>query len=374
MRKQTGGASLFIVIFSSLMITVVTIGFSQIMLRNQEQALAADLSQSAYDAAMAGVEDAKRLMIKLADCEAVSDANCSTIANAVANDNCKTTIDAGIANAKAGTDSEVQVGDSALNQSYTCVKIKRYASKITTNISSGQSSKVLMLHPRDADAQSVTVYWFNKDDAGGASAPAPPTGPVLGLPSASGWGISLAKPPMMRAQYIPADSDNDDTLDSVGTTIYGYPKKEGDGRGDVEVARRSGFVKLSSADCRNGFTTHGSFACKMTIDVNVPKNKTSFLILSPIYAKGNVTSDVSVTTDTMGRGTAIELDGVPVVDSTGRTAERFRRVRAQLVVGKSVTTTSRPIPKSALSTGGDICKAFFITNNDSQYNDGKCTP
>ena len=61
-NKQSGIAAIFTVVFFTLLISVIILSFIKIVTQDQQQATNSDLSNSAYDSAEAGVEDAKRAL------------------------------------------------------------------------------------------------------------------------------------------------------------------------------------------------------------------------------------------------------------------------------------------------------------------------
>ena len=58
-KERKGAASLYVVIFATILFGVITLSFIRIILSESSQTSNDDLSQSAYDSALAGVEDAK---------------------------------------------------------------------------------------------------------------------------------------------------------------------------------------------------------------------------------------------------------------------------------------------------------------------------
>ncbi|MEP6710675.1 MAG: hypothetical protein ABJA64_03065, partial [Candidatus Saccharibacteria bacterium] len=144
-KDQRGAVSLFIVVFSALLVTVVTVGFIQIMLRNQQEATTADLSQSAYDSALAGVEDAKRVLVA----GATLDPNaCDSVAKA---------LDA----SSAGDETKIQQseGDKALSQAYTCVKVERDTDDFAGKGLGGEQQSVVIPLKGQTAFNKVEISW-----------------------------------------------------------------------------------------------------------------------------------------------------------------------------------------------------------------------
>ena len=92
-KFKKGGASIFLVVVSCMFVAVIVASFVRLMIRDQQQASQQDLSQSAYDSAQAGVEDAKQFLnIWQSECQSgtniVAGSKCEAMSNAINNNSC----------------------------------------------------------------------------------------------------------------------------------------------------------------------------------------------------------------------------------------------------------------------------------------------
>ena len=145
---QEGAASIFIVIFTTILLSIITLSFVRIMVSESNLTINYNLSQSAYDSALAGIEDAKVALLRYHECISKGDYSsnvCSKAINAMradgATENCdivKDMLDRPGEDGETIVQSESQVfaddgvsevGET-IDQAYTCVKIseiyKRY--------------------------------------------------------------------------------------------------------------------------------------------------------------------------------------------------------------------------------------------------------
>lgn len=68
LAASRGMASMYLVVFVTMLTGIITLSFTRIMLSDSKNTSAADLSQSAYDAALAGIEEAKLAILFYHDC------------------------------------------------------------------------------------------------------------------------------------------------------------------------------------------------------------------------------------------------------------------------------------------------------------------
>lgn len=382
--RQSGAVSLFVVIFAALLMTIVTVSFIQLMTKDQEQATASDLSQSAYDSAQAGVEDAKRLLLMYQACQAgtaPASVNCSVINGALAlapgerETSCDTLSRAGLV-AQQNGEMLIQSasGDSDLDQAYTCVRINLQPDDYKVPLKLHESAIVPLAGTGEFDR--IEISWFTKDDtdAGTTQLRFPDTGAAELPPLGSVWQADT--PALLRTQLIQVGStfdlnsfDDTATGKSNSNTVFLYPTSLPN-LPPVDFmldARRAGGAAPVAASCAPSFAGTVEYACSMKIDLPDPINGTAtdrlaFLRISALY---NV-STVSV--KLFNGSNAVRFDSVqPEVDSTGRANNLFRRVQTRIELRAPMT-----YPEAAVDIAGNLCKNFFIT--DTLYSDSGCAP
>jgi len=153
-KFKKGAASFYIVAFSTLILLIVAASFASVIISEIERTSNNDLSQSAYDSAMAGIEDAKLAYYNYQNCVANGDTAATSTSGAL---NCGT-IMYYIEEPKAqdcdmvakilgrGT-GEVEVSESTvgnnMQQAYTCVKIQTILDRYESELSGSEQTRVI---------------------------------------------------------------------------------------------------------------------------------------------------------------------------------------------------------------------------------------
>lgn len=162
-KFKKGAAAFYIVAFSTLVLLVVVVSFATIIISEIERTSNNDLSQSAYDSALAGVEDAKVAYNNYQKCVEENVAagtintgndtlTCAEIITYVENPKYQDCDMVGhiLGRVKKGASGEVKVDETtdnstnnSMQQAYTCTKIQTTLSDYRSTLSSSQQTKVV---------------------------------------------------------------------------------------------------------------------------------------------------------------------------------------------------------------------------------------
>lgn len=390
-RNESGMVSIFVVIFSALLITIVTVAFIRIMIQEQQQATTNDLSKSALDSAYAGVEDAKRAIVKYkTQCvgDNASSAACVNLLSAFNAQGCDTLQKVGIAGKPS--DKEVQVeqspSDAKLEQAYTCVKVQLDTQDYVGNITANSSRLVHL--KSTAPFTQVTVEWYSQKDlqaglSGDTSGKVdlysgtqiPPA-----LPKLSDWPQN--RPALLRLQLLQvgksfklSDFDQNDDAKRDDASLFLYPANFGDTTttfsNDMRLSSTTGSFRLVS--CDPTFSTTGgagAYACKLTVTIPNPVGASDgdgrdvYLRVGELY---NANTSFRVTMQDGANPVAFKAVQ-PAVDSTGRANDLFRRVNSRI----DLEGSSIPSLEAAVDISGNLCKTFLVTDNPEDYYSGTC--
>ena len=384
---RRGAVSIFIVVFTALLISIITVGFIRIMMRDQQRATDSDLSNSAMDSARAGVEDAKRALQRYYNASTPSTR--AQFESIFASQRCSTVAE--IAYGRPSGTSEVQVGDPSLNQAYTCVKVALNTDDYTGVVGPDQQKVV---HLRSvASFSSIRIEWFNNDDitdnftnfdiANNTSSNQ--------LIAQRDWPVN--RPPIVETQFFQYNTgsfglssfDDNGSGGDMGksntNTLFLYPSDLPSTAPSttqfITDARRSSSNDAPRATkcvaSPSSIASWGSnYAC--LVDITVPQpiggdenSRDAYLRIVPRY--NGMHYRISLRT---ASGSIIQLKGVqPAVDSTGRASDLFRRVQARVEPSDVI-----PMPEAAVDTTRSFCKVFTVTADAGLYNanTGTCDP
>lgn len=367
--KQFGAVSLYVVIFSVLLITIITVGFIAIMIVNQKQSTNNDLSQSAYDSALVGVEDGKRAILRYINC--INDpslTNCTEIIKdmeeTVTPQTC-TSVVKDLLGVTINANGEVEVksgGDNNFEQAYTCVKITFNTSEYK-GILERNDSKLIPLVGK-SEFSKVKIDWFMQSDLS--------SGTVAGIPNIaagklfkSSWkdASNQDTPSVMRTQLIQYNgvtgfnlSNFNNNIDSNSSnTLFLYPTNSvsAEYSFNTDIRMQPDDI-LKQASCKSDFT-NGGYACTSTIGLinavggNV---KNSYLNLTSLYNKTNYQITLLDSSDNVVNFVGVQ----PEIDSTGRANDLFRRVKSRV----EISSDPNLLPKAAVDITEKFCKDYIF--------------
>ncbi|QHN42434.1 hypothetical protein GII36_00980 [Candidatus Mycosynbacter amalyticus] len=396
-QTQTGAVSLFVVIFTALLFVAVTVGFTILMLSDQQQSTDNDLAQSALDSANAGTEDAKRVLAQYSDCQerGLNTGSCASIRAALDRNQCNT-VNAALGSSSDLSERKVQQTEtndnaSALQQAYTCVKITPNTDTYVGKTRSEGDIRLVPLKTDGAAFDTIQISWLKRDDmnlengnpqfsplADYADVPAAQRADYLRLPTKADWRNdrrgAVLRVGMM--QYQPGSVNLND-LDDKARAVFLYS-------GSTGLSNTpAGAINLDNADLHRPLTSANQagldakiynypyeahcadvaqgYMC--TTFVRIPSgmdtSRFHYLTLASVYR------DTSFEVRILNGTNTVQFKNVqPEIDVTGRANDVFRRLVSRV---ESADASEAPYPRAAVGTNGDICKNFVVTDDPDDY-------
>ncbi len=385
-NKEAGFVSLFSVIFFMLLLTVITLGFLRIMGIEQQQSLDNDLTSSAVAAAESGIEDGKRAIVAY---NTTTDATLkAALASAFGSTACDSLTSSSTIRGALNIDSGGNaIGNSALNQYYTCLTVNLNSPNYINNETAGTSDYVPLVAVGGAYEQ-VQVSWHLISQAVGTDGD--------GIPAQ--YPITTALPPINNVNGNPTNSWTYYGYPSfLRVGLYGYPSSGNFTRADIDARSHSLLLvpgsqsnsaaassttpidfgandprgvdqaktPLQQIKCiSNPSGNVGAYAC--TALLSLPAGFTSsntnyYLRLTPQYGQ----SHFQVTL--MHNGAPVNMSGVqPIIDATGRAADVYRREQARVRVNPPGN-----LPEFTTQSANTICKNMVVSDG-SFYQANNC--
>lgn len=388
---KKGAASFYMVAFSTLLLVIIATSFALVIVANVVRSSNDDLSQSAYDAAMAGVEDALLAYKTYMDCKASGASAGGTLSSGdmvtcqdilfwvTKAPDCFMTARILGRIGKNDEGEEVAVGDSTMNQAYTCVKFQQddesYVAKLepklpesTINVEFDEASAM-------ANAKTLTMRWGGVSDDDSAvkfggnmfSSDGKMKFPTYGDFSNNGADTNILPVVSLRILQVSDNPSFADVLDAASddgksnramayfvpvndssSEVVGAVRLEGNRLNAADfAATNSGSVGESSnlpflVKCDDD-TSGREYPCEVTVELPelLGKKVRAELIVSVASVYGNAGEVEIEFRDELDRTINVK-NGNAVVDSTGRAGDRYRRIRAKLqsdnVVSSGVTS------------------------------------
>lgn len=384
-QTKKGGASIYVTIFVALIISVVTLSFARLAISELSKSSDTDLNQSAYDSALAGVEDAK---IAISAClkEGHTLAECKIASTNL--DDCNYFLHNGTKYInRTETQGAVFIEESSnqsgknTSQAYTCVTINNILADYLGELNSEYRIRMIPLktqNPEDLkNLSSVVLSWYDNTN-GARQSKCSGDNCYFGAKGSSDAPI----PPTIIASILQAGENfNRDQLINTATNKYGsvvlYPngtrndKPQVIGAGEFKSVVDGGTAnKPISVSC---YATD-AFACSAELQIPTLSgtqryNNSTYLLVATPYDNLSTAFKVEMK---VGDNTVNFYEAQVAIDSTGRANDVYRRVEARV----DTIDTYFPYPVygletiSAASSNGTINKNFWTTRNCWLAQDG----
>ena len=396
-RHKKGAAAFYIVAFSTLILVVIATSFAMVIMSEMTRTMNDDLAQSAYDSALAGVEDAK---VAFANYQRCAEANfgsteCLRIRDIMANPSCNMvgrilygdTVGSGeitVGNVTTGGTTE-----NVTNQAYTCVKILTELSDYRSSLGSrtGKYVQTIRAGVKDGGTNTISKIKFSWYSVTGNN-------PVAWNSSVGSTGVfksAISVPPTIELQIV--QTKESFTLDQFDQTVGNQTNRA---TLYLNPSNTDGTNTIAASDVvktNNRYQSNQPFVIKCdgttgfwcSVEINLPEpigggaraNDTFLISVSIPYQEpdtdfavelicnsGNCGGESGTSVDSATGSNTIRLKNTQVaIESTGRANDLVRRVETRLETSDTSFGLGTQSPYYALMIlgSGTVSKDMTVT-------------
>lgn len=385
-KTKQGMASIYVVVFVTMLIGVITLSFLRVMLSESGRTEKSTLADSAMNSAMAGVEDAKTILTSYNECVTnPSGKNCDNIKKLVeeSTDKCDLGEDSA-GETTIGFSGEGNSG-SINDQAYTCVNLTVKGDYVGS-IDNDNPVLVIPMRVENGvninDIEGVRLSWKSGNvesssdygDFKNGNVNNNSVSSVLGKSGVTTDGHeNVSKANGLKVTLIQTSADYD--LDSFYVSDNGSTTTNratlmllpsNDSTINKDIAKEE-FIESADKTYNaplSVFCSSTDLRCSTELHFPKPKNgareeSTFFLVISRVYSKPTVDEvEVKMFSDPEHKNEIPFFNVQPIVDSTGRAGDLVRRVEVRLG-----SNAGQFVPLSELTVDGGLSKDFFVTKN-----------
>ncbi|MGB3008805.1 MAG: hypothetical protein WBB33_00425 [Candidatus Saccharimonadales bacterium] len=377
-RSQSGFVSIFSVLFFIIIATIITTGFLRIALRETQQAIDNSSANSALAAARAGIEDGKRALVLY---NKTSDTTLKTaIQDAIATQNCTAIFGNSDIASALSLDTNGKVETQNLDQQYyTCLTIQPDTDTYETVVAPGKSTIIPLQAKTNFD--SVTLRWHKLSTDGALTSGAEP---LVGTNPNVADFASTGVPTFIRLQLIAVPN---------ATTVTNISSATGFIRTNTKIAGAAptNFMSYDSSGPKQAAgvtscnTSVTEYACEVVLNaasfpgvipppappspifpINTAAN-TYLLRVSALYSNVHIQAIMKNGADT-SKFSMVQ----PEIDSTGKSGDTFRRLKARVKFANDAYVPEYTAEAYGTGGQGKICKAFSVTSATMVQSDPTC--
>ncbi|MBQ3318487.1 hypothetical protein IJG76_00470 [Candidatus Saccharibacteria bacterium] len=377
MKKSLKGAtSIYVVVFVSLILSIAAVSFITLIVSEIGTTMNNELAQSAYDASLAGVEDAKLVIVECADAYANHNSTDPEYTKCFGgngevgvyhNTNCNA-IQSFLGRAtSSGSNSEVPIQEtnvsgsntsSHYDQAYTCVTMVNIVADYRATLGSALPQIVVPLSTPN-EIRAVKVSWYSSNNH------TDNYNYYSKYPNSNHFSTKALDPPLLSFQLVQAPetfslSDFSFVSDS-GTnhgTLFLTPNEVSST--DPTKVPASALVKSNDKSASNTPTLVNcnlsqDYACSAIVVLpgtfsGAPrKNDNTLLILSLPYEQPTTDLSLELCTDENCTATTPFENFQFAIDSTGRANDVYSRVETRV----EIRDVNFPFPEYAAELSGD---------------------